>query len=112
MGKKGIALFLVLFVVLIVVVLANVVLGFISIQSRLTHHQVSRIQAYYAAQAGVNYALEMLRLGTWSPGNSYNLPADADFPHTIQSVSITIDSNPTGPGGTYPVHITVDYTQS
>lgn len=67
--KKGVALFMVLATILIVVVLANVVLNIAASQSRLTHHEVSRIQAYYAAQAGMVYALEKLRNGTWNSGS-------------------------------------------
>ena len=65
-NNKGIVLFLVLSVIMLVIVLANIILMIVRSQSRLTHHQISRIRAYYAAQAGRNYALEMLRLGTWT----------------------------------------------
>jgi len=65
MHKKGTALFIVLAVLLIVVVLANVILSIVSSHSRSTHHQTSRIQAYYAAQAGMVYAMEKLRTGAW-----------------------------------------------
>lgn len=43
--------------------LAGVVLSLISSQGRLTQHQVSRIQAQYAAQSGMNLAYEKLRIG-------------------------------------------------
>ncbi|MCK9603936.1 MAG: hypothetical protein M0R66_06240 [Candidatus Omnitrophica bacterium] len=65
-NKKGIALFMVLATILIVVILSNVILTIISSQSRLTHHEISRIRAYYAAQAGLIYAMEMLRNGRWA----------------------------------------------
>lgn len=61
--EKAIVLFIVLATIFIVILLANILLGIMASQSRLTHHKVSRIQAYYAAMAGVNYALEMLRVG-------------------------------------------------
>ena len=99
-GEKGIALFMVLGTILIAVVLANVMLAMISSHGRLTHHQVSRIQAYYASQAGVNYANEMLRSGAW---NSASCPAPngcllsaldanfvSDFPHIISDVKIIL----------------------
>lgn len=98
--EKGIALFMVLGTILIIVILANVMLTMISSQGRLTHHQVSRIQAYYAAQAGVNYAYESLRVGTW---NAASCPAPngcrvsifapallADFPHTISDIIVIL----------------------
>jgi Tfp pilus assembly protein PilX len=62
MNKKGVALYFVLAIVLIMVILANIILNFITSQNRLTTHQVKRVQAIYAAQAGVNYAIEQLRL--------------------------------------------------
>jgi len=93
-NDKGMILLMVLSTILIVVALANVILTLITSQSRLTHHQVSRIQAYYAAQAGMNYALERLRNGSWtfSP-NSCLGPADCiisdnNFPPAIREVRI------------------------
>lgn len=76
-GQKGVVLLLVLGTLLVVIILANVVLSIVSSQSRLTHHQVSRIQAYYASQAAVNYALEKLRLG--SDGNWKVLTASSPY---------------------------------
>jgi len=61
--QKGIVLVLVLATILIVVLLGIAVLNIISSQSRLTHHQLSRIQAYYANRAAINYAIERLRIG-------------------------------------------------
>jgi len=68
MNKKGVALFFVLAILLVVSILANIILSFIVSQASLTTHQVKRMQAYYAAQAGVNYAIEKLRLNnsTWN----------------------------------------------
>ena len=122
-NDKGVVLLMVLSTIFIVVILANVVLTLITSQSRLTHHQVSRIQAYYAAQAGMNYALEQLRLGNWSAGNTYSVPFAADDfkPASIvgNTVSIAINQpqntdssqpcyNP--PGNTACVSATASYT--
>lgn len=63
MNSRGVALYLVLAILLLVVILANVSLSLISSQSKLSNHQAKRIQAYYAGQAGMNYALEMMRVG-------------------------------------------------
>lgn len=127
-AKKGILLFMVLGMILIIVILAVVILSIISSQSRLTHHQVSRIQAFYAAQAGMNYAVEMLRIGPAGGGwdvTSCPPPGgcplnDADFPHTIvQPIIIIIkstggDPSPEGSGpimpNSAPIIVTVDYT--
>ena len=96
--KKGIVLLIVIGTVFIVIFLANVVLSIITSQSRLTHHQVSRIQAYYASMAGINYALEQLRIGNWiagtdcpSPGCQVPFDLTNDFrPPSINSVSVII----------------------
>ncbi len=61
--KRGILLFLVIGIILVVVILSTVILRVATIHSRLTHHQVSRIQAQYAAKAGVIFALDKLRKG-------------------------------------------------
>ena len=114
MNKKGVALYFVLAILLVVVILANIILNFITSQSRLTTHQVKRVQAYYAAQAGVNYALEQLRLNNlfWATpnatsythkicGSAYSAAnaascngagniTEATFPPSINYVEITI----------------------
>lgn len=125
-NRKGVALFLVLTMLLVVVVLANVVLNLVLSQARLTHHGASRIQAKYAAMAGVNYALERLRNGTWSyPANCPNpggcaLPL-TDFPSSIseirvifcpQGVTCAGSSSPCTPptGYTFCVNSTTTYT--
>jgi len=71
--EKGFILFIVIATILLVVILSGVILGIISSQSRLTHHQVSRIRAYYAGKGIMNYSLEMLRRGT--SGGGWALPA-------------------------------------
>jgi hypothetical protein len=68
-NSKGVTLILVLAFILAVVVLANIALVIIGSQARFTQHKVGRIQASYAAQAGINYALEKLRLGDWGIGS-------------------------------------------
>ncbi len=115
MNKKGVALFFVLAILLVVAILANISLNFILSHSRFTTHQIRRIQAYYAAQAGVNYAREQLRLNNaaWSTttapadfrtfkicGGPYSAAyptscngdniTEASFPSSISYVGITI----------------------
>jgi Tfp pilus assembly protein PilX len=124
-------MYMVLVTLLIVVVLANVVLTIMSSQSRLTHHQVSRIQAYYAALAGVNYAVEMLRSG--SDTTNWPMPAadasysktlcrsgcdinDTDLPLSVARVDITVAGkdvsgcNPPTSGIPACISATADYT--
>lgn len=69
MNSRGVALFSVLAMLLIVILLVSAVLAIVSNHSRLANHQVRRTQAYYAAQAGVTYVREQLRLNTsgWVP---------------------------------------------
>jgi Tfp pilus assembly protein PilX len=131
MNKKGVALYFVLAILLVVVILANIVLNFVSSQSRLTTHQVKRVQAYYAAQAGVNYALEQLRLNNANfttagihriCGSNYNTsnPAnctgfgnitEASFPASINYVEIFVGPvNPTF--GNRTVNATANYTSA
>ena len=124
--EKGIVLFIVLGTILLVIVLANAILSMISSQSRLTHHQVSRIQAYYAAQAGMNLAIEKLRIGDWQPNSSGGAdkyacingcdvtptyPVFADS--TIRfNVKITIHPLNSGINGTTKLDIKTTYTPS
>jgi len=107
-NNKGIALLIVLTTVLLVVILANIVLTVILSHSRLTRHQLNRTQAYYATQAGMNYALEQLRIGRAAGGwesqpnnncpapNGCPLPPDPQLPASVQSVNIILW--PPGPG--------------
>ena len=125
-SNKAAVLFLSLFILLLVVIFANVILNIMRSHSRLTHHQVSRIQGYYAAMAGVNYALEKLRLGQWGMG-SYCLrnsnptclgtcPAgstsvnEPDFPCTVSSVSITIGAMDPANNNLRPVTAEANYS--
>lgn len=104
--KRGVILIVVMGTIAVIVVLANVVLRIMTSQASLTQHQVSRIQAYYASMAGVNYALEKLRLGQWSAGlysicNSGGCDvSDPEFPSPTSNVTridirITSRGNPT-----------------
>lgn len=123
--KRGIVLFITLGMLLVVMALANVILSIISSQSRLTHHQASRIQAYYASQAAVNYTLEKLRTGdaNWIPspdtipntrthtlcrsGCDINEP---DLPAPIQRVDITIEAAGSGIANTRRLKAAATYT--
>jgi hypothetical protein len=138
--KKGTAIFIALLTVFIVTLLANAVLVIMTSQSRFTYHQVSRIQAYYAAQAGMVYAYESIRRGDWqipqarvsyqrSLCNSRvitcSLPTDIveqDLPRLIDRVFITVSGRnailPTPPytrctppaGVPVCIHTEVEYT--
>jgi Tfp pilus assembly protein PilX len=109
--KKGVALLMVLTLILVVVILANVVLSIISSQSRLTHHEVSRIRAYYAARAGMILAFDRLRTGTWGTGRYTLCRAncninDPDIPYPV-TINISSLNNTTG---VRTITITTNYT--
>ncbi|TBR15717.1 hypothetical protein EPO66_05590 [bacterium] len=93
--KKGIVFYMVLATIIIVVLLSIAILTMTLSQSRLTHHQAGRIQAYYAAQAGMVYTYERLRQGLWTSGSCTDaVPCyinDTEFPKTI----ISFDADPT-----------------
>jgi Tfp pilus assembly protein PilX len=109
--KIGVILFIVVGVILVVSILAILVLGVVSSQARLTHHQISRIQAQYVAKAGMVYALEMLRKGTAAGGWGYSvappvnscrnatggcLVTDPNFPSSVVNQQFRIIFCPAG----------------
>ncbi|MCK9595173.1 MAG: hypothetical protein PHH68_01205 [Candidatus Omnitrophica bacterium] len=135
-NRKGIALYLVLAVILVVVILSNVILNLISNQSQLTYKQTRRIQAFYAAKAGIQLAIASLQKNNpnWATGtgNSFtrvicrqatgvfpcttaNLVSpnmtDMEFPVSINYIQITV-----GPYnsslGRRQINATVNYTAS
>ncbi|MDD5596022.1 MAG: hypothetical protein PHY94_07275, partial [Candidatus Omnitrophica bacterium] len=73
-NRKGVALLLTIGMLLMAVILANVVLTLMLSHSRLTQHQVGRIQAYYAGMAGVNMAIDNLINNPtgWDPAGGAN----------------------------------------
>ncbi len=82
-SNKGVALLIVIGVIFAVTLLANVAIRFTENQDIHTSDQTTRIQAFYASQAGMNLALEKLRLGDW-PEDPQGLPDDGDTePHNI-----------------------------
>jgi hypothetical protein len=121
--NSGVALFFVVLTVVVVLVLSVVILSTMSNQSRLTHHQISRIQAYYASLASINYSLEMLRIGLpngWSTAScpspaGCTMPADLSFPNTVISRKVffipagTAGCNPPGNTGIC-IQADTDYT--
>lgn len=111
--EKGIVLLVVLSTIFIVILLANILVGIMVSQSRLTRHKTSRIQAHYAAMAGINYAYESLRTGSWAmPAPSYVNAickiagvtpqgvacgvVDTNFPNNIPYILIAVAANGAG----------------
>lgn len=128
-GERGIVLYMVLLAIFIALLLGASVLGIMSSHTRLTHHQVSRIQAYYVAKAGMVYTLEALRTNAWTV-SSCPPPAGCDVddptfppsvinPNTGASGFNVIIRAPGAVGCTYPgstpagaacINIKADYT--
>jgi type II secretory pathway pseudopilin PulG len=127
-GKKAMVLLIVVAAIIIVSTLASVILSIILNQFRLTHHQTSRIQAYYADQAGMNYAIERLITGTWTVGRCTGSGcwwtfAVGDFqPNPLATNSVQIIFCPSGntclpatspcnsPAGSFCINTTATYT--
>jgi len=101
---------MVLGTIFIVTILGTVILAIITSQSRLMHHQVSRIQASYAAQAGMNLAFERLRngnTGNFSLCNTGCTYDDSDIPYRVD---VTIGAPGSGISGTRQIDIRATYT--
>lgn len=111
-SHKGVATLLVLLIILIGVIVANATLMIISSQFRLSHHQVNRIKAFYAAQAGINYAVERLRTKTWATG-TYSIcgsGCDVNDPDIPYRVDINIGASGSGINNTRLLTVSVNYT--
>jgi Tfp pilus assembly protein PilX len=63
-NKKGVALMVVMAFTLVMVILAGTILAILTSSGRLNEHQLRRTLAFYSANAGVQYVLELLRQGT------------------------------------------------
>ena len=130
--KKGIALYIVLTTILIVTVLANIVIRMMLTHARVSRHELSRTQAYYAGLAAMNWARAQLEVGNFfcNPAintNSCRAPAgcvfnDPALPNTIRSVRVifcpagqnclggtNLPCNPQT-GSTFCIHVVTDYT--
>ncbi len=113
---KGVVLLLLLGTILIVMTLAGVASYLVLNQLRVGQHQINRIKAYYSALAGINLALEKLRVSSWSTGVytlcSYTPPisscscnaCDYDIPYQV-NINITAPAS-----GIRTVNATVVYT--
>lgn len=112
-------LFIVLGIILVVVALTNAILALTVSQYRISSHNASRIQAYYAAMAGINYAIDKLRAANdttnWPLNTSYSRTfcksgcnvTEADFPAIISSVTVSVNNTDTT---RRIINATVNYT--
>lgn len=120
-SKEGAILFIVVGIIMVVSVLAIAMLRIITSQSRLTHHQVSRIQSQYAAKAAVIYALDKLRRNddpAWPASGQFSKTMcrsgcdinEPSLPYSIQRIDITVYDIGTGISGTRKVTAKTIYT--
>jgi Tfp pilus assembly protein PilX len=119
-NTKGQLLFIVIGTIMVVAALSTVILRIMLSQSRLIHHQVSRIQAQYAAKAGIIYALDKLRRNDdvgWPTSGQYvktmcQSGCDINEPSLLNSirVNITVYDLGTGVSGTRKVSARAVYT--
>ncbi|MBU0547787.1 MAG: hypothetical protein KJ710_01210 [Candidatus Omnitrophica bacterium] len=123
--RKGVLLFIVLGTIIVVATLSTVILRIILSQTRLTHHQVSRIQSQYAAKAGINYALDKLRRnddGNWLATGEYTRTMyrsgasvagdfnEPNLPGSVDKVEITVYVPGSGISGTRKISAKAIYT--
>ncbi len=115
--RTGMALYLVLAVLIVTAIIAGMSLNLVLSQSRLTHHSVSRMQAYYAAKLAMNYAIEMLSQNdtTWSTPGNYTIcrlgctKDEPDLPGSINNITVSIGDPGSGLNGTRKLDIVVRY---
>lgn len=109
--KKGIVLVVVIGVMLVIFTLALAALFLMTQESRIAEHKVKRTRAFFAVQAGMVRALDYLRQGTNPSGTFYIGSGITGYPPAGLPVTITYPAGGvgTGPGGTDPINITVNY---
>jgi Tfp pilus assembly protein PilX len=110
MNTKGVAFILVLTFILAVVIMANIALVIISSQTRLTHHQISRIHAIFAAEAGINYALAQLNTGAWGTGSYTICKSGCDFDDGDIPFPVNINISDPNSDGVRQIDATSNYT--
>ena len=105
--KKGVVLVVVIGVMLVIFTLALAALFLMTQQSRIAEHKIKRTRAFFAAQAGMVYALEQLRKGVAivSPHSVSPTTPTQGYP---LDANITVNAG-AGVDGTDEVIISVTY---
>ena len=107
--KKGVVLVVVIGVMIVIFTLALAALFLMTQESRVAEHKIRRTRAFFAAQAGMIFAFDALRNGA-DPSGTINIGAGiAGYPAGGLPVVITYTNDNSGPGGTDPVNISVNY---
>jgi type II secretory pathway component PulK len=101
--NKAVALVTVLIFVLISAIIAGALVALVSSEARLIESQIRRIKAIYAAEAGIQQAIQGIRSNpSHNPdGDSYSIGG--------MNVSIGYDSSGAGPLGTNTLDAQVNY---
>ena len=105
--KKGVVLVVVIGVMLVIFTLALAALFLMTQESRISEHKIKRTRAFFAAQAGMVFALEQLRRGDAiiSPHSVDSAVPTQGYPLTAD---ITVNAG-VGIAGTDEVIISVTY---
>ncbi len=110
--RKGIILLIVLGLVLVLSLLSWIAAQFMTQEAYHNEHKIRRIQAFFAAQAGVVHAIEKLRNNEYTgfPASETISFGDGTYRHYPYQVDIDIGDVGTGLNNTQLVTATVDYS--
>jgi len=108
--KKSIVLVVVLGIMLVIVILSLAAMFVMTQQSRIAEHKIRRMRAFYAAQAGMIYALDQLRQGN-NPGGSSKYLGNGILGYPPGGLEARITVGPAGGGiNGQQVTVNVDYS--
>jgi len=108
--KKGVVLVVVIGIVMVICTLAVAAIFLMTQESRLAEHKIRRSRVFFAAQSGMVRALERLRKGVVNPSETIHIGVGVPgYPTAGIPVIINYVNDNSGPGGTNPVNITVNY---
>ncbi len=98
-------------IVMVICILAVASIFLMTQESRLAEHKIKRSRVFFAAQSGMVVALELLRKGVVNPSRTIHIGAGVPG-YPVAGIPVIINYVPgagTGPGGTDPVNIIVNY---
>lgn len=109
--KRGIVMVVVIGILMIIFILIAGALALMNQETYTAEHKIGRMRAFYAAQAGMARSFEDLMNDTDPSGNpAFTMGSTiVGYPSTGMPVRITYTDDDSGPGGTDPLTITVDY---
>lgn len=109
--KKGVVLVVVIGILMIIFIMIAGSLALMNQETYIAEHKIGRMRAFFAVQAGMARAFEDLMNDTDPSGNpAFNIGSGiVGYPAAGMPVRITYTDDNSGPGGTDPLTITVDY---